>query len=257
MAIVERPGCPTLDLLAEILPGIIRAFPWPKSMRWGAAPCARDALRWVRPLHSIVATFGRRENEEPDIVPFEIDGVAAGNLTRDIVSCRCRKFASAASTIIFRRSKRRRSFWIPRRKDIVLHDARDLAFAQGFELIEDEGLLEEVAGLVEWPVTLMGSFDESFLAIPQEAIRATIPRQPEVLRAEEWRQARQPLHSGVEHPRQRRRQEIVAGNQRVVAARLVGREILLGDGSENPLEDRVPKLDRSSSTRSSARRASA
>ncbi len=81
VAVVERAGAQTIDVLAEILPGVVKSFPWPKSMRWGAASERADSLRWVRPLHAIVATFGP-ETEMPDVVPFEIDGIAAGNVTR-------------------------------------------------------------------------------------------------------------------------------------------------------------------------------
>ncbi|MFO1114843.1 MAG: glycine--tRNA ligase subunit beta [Beijerinckiaceae bacterium] len=243
VAIVERPGRPTLDLLAEILPGIIRAFPWPKSMRWGAASVRSDALRWVRPLHSIVATFGA-ENEEPDIVPFEIDGVAAGNLTRGHrflapSEIRVRRFDDYLPAL----EKAKVVLDSARRKDIVLHDARDLAFAQGFELIEDEGLLEEVAGLVEWPVTLMGSFDESFLAIPQEAIRATIRANQKcfVLKNGDRLVNRFILVSNILASDGGK--EIVAGNQRVVAARLSDAKFFWETDLKIRLEDRVPKLD--------------
>ena len=174
LAVIEREGRPTLDVLAEILPQIVKSFPWPKSMRWGAASAKPGALRWVRPLQSIVATFGP-ETETPDVVPFEVDGIVAGTTTYG------HRFLAPEAIEV-----RRFDDYVPalerakvvldadRRKDIILHDARDLAFARGLELVEDEGLLEEVAGLVEWPVVLMGSFDESFLDIPAEAVRATI-----------------------------------------------------------------------------------
>ncbi len=174
VAVIERAGRDTTAVLAEILPGIIRSFPWPKSMRWGAASTRSDALRWVRPLHSILCTFGP-ETEEPEIVDFEVDGVRAGNTTFG------HRFLSPGAIKV-----RRFDDYVPalekakvildpaRRRDIILNDAKNLAFAQGLELVEDEGLLHEVAGLVEWPVPLMGEFDEAFLAIPPEVIRATI-----------------------------------------------------------------------------------
>ena len=128
----------------------------------------------MRPLHSILATFGP-ETEEPDVVPFEIGGIKAGNVTYG------HRFLSPQAIKV-----RRFDDYLPalakakvvldpeRRRDIILHDAKDLAFAQGLELVEDEALLHEVAGLVEWPVVLMGEFEESFLDIPGEVIRATI-----------------------------------------------------------------------------------
>ncbi len=174
VAIAERKGRATLDVLAEILPAVIKAFPWPKSMRWGAGSTRPEALRWVRPLHSIVATFGP-ETEEPEIVPFEVDGVKAGNVTRGHRflapgEIKTRRFDDYAPAL----EKAKVVLDPARRRDIILHDAKDLAFAQGLELVEDEGLLAEVAGLVEWPVVLMGEFDAAFLQIPAEVIRATI-----------------------------------------------------------------------------------
>jgi glycyl-tRNA synthetase beta chain len=174
LAVIERAGAATLDVLAEILPTIIRNFPWPKAMRWGAHSAEPNCLRWVRPLHAIVATFGP-ETEEPEIVPFEIGGIKAGNTTyghRFMApqAIKVRRFddyltALGAAKVVLDPARRR---------DIILHDCKDLAFAQGLELVEDEGLLHEVAGLVEWPVVLMGEFDASFLDIPGEVIRATI-----------------------------------------------------------------------------------
>ncbi|POR48099.1 glycine--tRNA ligase subunit beta [Bosea psychrotolerans] len=174
VAIIEKPGQETVAAIAEIVPAVIRGFPWPKSMRWGAASAAGASLRWVRPLHSILCTFGA-ETEEPEVVPFEVDGIVSSNITYG------HRFHSAGAIPIKRfddyvpsLEKAKVVLDADRRKEIILNDARTLAFAQGLELVEDEGLLEEVAGLVEWPVVLMGSFEERFLEIPGEAIRATI-----------------------------------------------------------------------------------
>ncbi len=174
VALVEKPGRPAIDVLAEILPVVIRTFPWPKSMRWGERSSRSGALAWVRPLHSIIATFGP-ETETPDIVPFVVDGVAAGSTTRGhrflapgVIHAR--HFADYAAKL-----ERAKVVLAPaRRREIILTDAKHLAFAQGFELVEDEALLDEVTGLVEWPVVLMGSFDEEFLRLPPEVIRTTI-----------------------------------------------------------------------------------
>src|SRR5262249_15497228 len=179
-AVIERPGRLAIEVIGEILPRIIREFPWPKSMRWGghSARAASEVLdvrapdsqplRWVRPLHSIVATFGP-ETEQPDVVAFSVDGIAAGGGTRghrflSPQAFKVRHFADYASGL----EKAKVVLDRERRKAIILADARNLAFAQGFELVEDAGLLEEVAGLVEWPVVLMGAFDETFLSIPAE-----------------------------------------------------------------------------------------
>ncbi|WP_089176479.1 glycine--tRNA ligase subunit beta [Bosea sp. AS-1] len=174
VAIIEKPGQETIQAIAEIVPAVIRSFPWPKSMRWGKASAAGASLRWVRPLHSILCTFGA-ETEDPEVVHFDVDGIVSGNVTYG------HRF-HAPGPITVRRledyvaslEKAKVVLDADRRKEIILTDARNLAFAQGLDLVEDEGLLEEVAGLVEWPVVLMGEFEERFLEIPGEAIRATI-----------------------------------------------------------------------------------
>jgi glycyl-tRNA synthetase beta chain len=175
VAIIEKPGQETAAAIAEIVPAVIRSFPWPKSMRWGKASAAGASLRWVRPLHSILCTFGAAEVEDPEVVPFEVDGIVSGNVTHG------HRFHAPAPITVKRLEdyvasleKAKVVLDADRRKEIILADARNLAFAQGLDLVEDEGLLEEVAGLVEWPVVLMGSFEERFLDIPGEAIRATI-----------------------------------------------------------------------------------
>ena len=166
VALIEKPGRPAAEVLAEILPVVVRTFPWPKSMRWGEASARPGALTWVRPLHAIVATFGP-ETEEPDILNFAVDGVAAGNITyghRFMApeAIKVRRFADYAEKL-----ERAKVVLDPeRRAQMILADAKNLAFAQGYELVEDAALLAEVTGLVEWPVVLMGSFDPAFLAIP-------------------------------------------------------------------------------------------
>ena len=147
----------------------------PKGQRYGGIEGrGGDTLRWVRPLQSIVCTFGP-ETEEPVVVDFEVGGIRSGNVTyghrfhapEAITVRRFDDYAAkleAAKVIID----------ADRRKEIILSDARNLAFANGLDLVEDEGLLEEVSGLVEWPVVLMGEFEEAFLEIPAEVIRLTI-----------------------------------------------------------------------------------
>jgi len=222
VALIERKGRDTIEVLAEVLPAIIRSFPWPKSMRWGKSSSNSDALRWVRPLHSIIASFGP-ETEDPQVVPFEVDGIKASNTTRG------HRFMAPAEFAV-----RRFDDYVPalekakvvldpaRRRDIILHDAKDLAFANGLELVEDEALLHEVAGLVEWPVVLMGSFDEAFLDIPAEVIRATIRANQKcfVLRKQGTDQLanRFLLVSNIEATDGGK--AIAAGNGRVVRARL-------------------------------------
>ncbi len=186
VAVISKPGRPAEEIIADVMPGIIRNFPWPKSMRWGAASMPKGArfagidgkgpesLRWVRPLQSIVCVFGP-EHEETQVIPFEIDGLVAGNVTYghrfhapDAITVR--RFDDYVTSL----EKAKVMLDADRRKDVILHDARDLAFANGLELVEDEGLLEEVSGLVEWPHVLMGEFEADYLEIPSEIIRLTI-----------------------------------------------------------------------------------
>ena len=149
VALIEKPGRAAIDVLAEILPLVIRTFPWPKSMRWGERSARPGALTWVRPLHSIVATFGP-ETEQPDIVPFAIDGIAAGDATHGHRFLAPRKFHVRHFEDYAAKLQKAKVVLDPaRRKDIILADARHLAFAQGLELVEDPALLDEVAGLVE------------------------------------------------------------------------------------------------------------
>ncbi len=245
LAVIERPGRETLDVLAELLPEIVRSFPWPKSMRWGAASAEPGSLRWVRPLQSIVATFGP-ETETPEVVPVSIGGIAAGTVTyghRFLAPepIEVRRFDDYIQAL-----ERAKVVLDPeRRKDVILHDARDLAFARGLDLVEDEGLLEEVSGLVEWPVVLMGSFDESFLDIPAEAIRATIRANQKcfVLRkggSEDLAPAFILVSNLVATDGG---QAITAGNERVVRARLSDAKFFWETDKAIRLEDRLPKLD--------------
>ncbi len=174
VALIEKPGRAAIDVLAEILPVVIRTFRWPKSMRWGERSARSGALAWVRPLHSIIATFGP-ETETPDIVPFTVDGIAAGNATRGHRFLAPRVIHARHFDDYAAKLERAKVVLDPaRRRDIILTDAKHLAFAQGFELVEDQALLDEVAGLVEWPVVLMGSFDADFLRLPPDVIRTTI-----------------------------------------------------------------------------------
>jgi glycyl-tRNA synthetase beta chain len=231
-------------VLAEIVPQVVRGFPWPKSMRWGAAAAEAGALRWVRPLHSILCTFGP-ETEEPEVVAVEVPGVASGNLTRG------HRFHAPAAIAVRRfddyvdkLGKAHVVLDADRRKDIILHDARDRAFALGLELVEDEGLLEEVAGLVEWPVVLVGSFDMAFLEIPDAVIRSTIRanqkcfvlRDPATGRLAE----RFVLTANIEATDGGK--AIVAGNERVVRARLSDARFFYETDLKVPLEARLEKL---------------
>jgi glycyl-tRNA synthetase beta chain len=223
---------------------VIKSFPWPKSMRWGAASAQPDALTWVRPLHAIVATFGP-ETEDPDIVPFDVDGIAAGNETRG------HRFMAPQPFTVRRLAdyqqkldKAKVVLDVERRRAIILTEAKQLAFAQGLELVADEGLLNEVAGLVEWPVVLMGSFDQKFLQIPKEVIRATIRNNQKCFVLRDTAHAKLVdkflLVSNLEA--EDGGKAIVAGNERVIRARLSDAKFFYETDLKANLEDRLPKF---------------
>lgn len=175
VAHITKSGRAAEEIIAELVPNVVQNFPWPKSMRWGKASSQAGSMRWVRPLQSIICLFGP-ETEETVVVDFEVGGVRSGNVTYG------HRFMSDGKAITVRRfedyvDKLEKACVVldaERRKEIILTDARNLAFASGLDLVEDEGLLEEVSGLVEWPVVLMGEFEEEFLSIPPEVIRLTI-----------------------------------------------------------------------------------
>ena len=239
VALIDRPGRPAIEVIAEILPVVVRGFPWPKSMRWGSG-----SLSWVRPLHSIVATFGP-QTEEPDIVPFAVDGIAAGNRTRG------HRFMAPAPFVVRRfedyRDKLEKAKVVldqARRAEIILADARNLAFAQGYELLEDAGLLAEVAGLVEWPVVLMGAFEPEFLALPPEVVRAAIRNNQKcfVLRDASTARLADKFILVANMEAADGGKAIVAGNERVIRARLADAKFFWDSDLKVPLEERLPKL---------------
>jgi glycyl-tRNA synthetase beta chain len=240
VAITEKAGQATLQLLATMIPEIVRAFPWPKSMRWGSGK-----LNWVRPLHSIVATFGP-ETEEPAVVPFDIDGIKGGNTTRG------HRFMAPDEIQVRRfddyvaRLEAAKVVLDPaRRMDMIHADAKNLAFAQGYELVEDEGLLAEVAGLVEWPVVLLGEFDKSFLTIPGEVIRSTIRANQKcfVLRDPQTAKLVNKFILVANIEASDGGNAIVAGNERVIRARLSDAKFFYETDLKTRLEDRLPKFD--------------
>src|SRR5216683_4486615 len=139
VAVIEKPGRPAIEVIAEILPEVIRSFPWPKSMRWGEQSAKPGAFGWVRPLHSIVATFGP-ETEEPEIVRFAVDGIAAGDETRGHRFMAPEPFKVRRLDDYMGKLEKAKVVLDPaRRQEIILADAKNLAFAQGYELVEDAG----------------------------------------------------------------------------------------------------------------------
>jgi glycyl-tRNA synthetase beta chain len=251
---IEKPGQATIAAISEIVPAVAADFPWPKSMRSGPQSIATDSLRWVRPLRSIVCLFGP-ETEDPDIVPFEIGGVASSDVTfgHRVMGpkepIKVRRLEDYVSSL----EKAKVVIDAARRRDIILSDAKDLAFASGLELVEDEALLDEVAGLVEWPVVLMGSFDADYLSLPAEVIRTTIRANQKcfVLRDASGKLAnRFILTANLEA--EDGGKAIIAGNERVVRARLSDAKYFwetdqrpLPDyaGDKKPLDQRLEKIE--------------
>jgi len=240
IAITEKKGRATQEVIAELIPSIVRSFPWPKSMRWGSG-----SLIWVRPLHSIICTFGP-ETEEPEVVRFDIDGIKSGNTTRghrvlssgEITVKRLEDYAKkleAARVVLD----------ADRRKEIILADAKNIALAQGLELVEDEALLEEVAGLVEWPVVLIGEFEKEFLDIPAEVIRATIRINQKCFVLRDPKSGKLAnkfiLVSNLEATDGG--EAIKAGNARVIRARLSDAKFFWDTDRKTKLEARLPKFE--------------
>jgi len=239
VAIVEKKGAPAATLLAIILTAVIESFPWPKSMQWG-----QGGLTWVRPIRAITATFGT-DTDEPEVIPFRVGDVIASQTTYGHrflapTAIKVRRFDDYATAL----ARAKVVLDIDRRKDIVRADADHLAFAQGLSVIHDEGLLEEVAGLVEWPTVMMGSFDPSFLAVPEEVIIATIRANQKCfcLRDAQGKLANKFLlvannlatDGGT---------AIVAGNERVIRARLSDAKFFYEQDLKLPLEHGLPKLE--------------
>ena len=162
---IAHKGRPTPEILAEIVEDIVRTFPWPKSMRSGAGK-----LRWVRPLRRILCTF------DGEVVPFQIDGIASGDLTQghrfmgSAQPLRARTFEAYAKAL----ADNFVVLDVEERKARITEAARTLCFARNLELVEDEGLLDEVAGLTEWPTPILGDMDPEFLDLPPEVIRTSM-----------------------------------------------------------------------------------
>ena len=212
-AVVERAGREAPAIVAEVLEGVIRGFPWPKSMRWG-----EGTLRWVRPLKRILCIL--TDEAGARVVPMDVDGILAGDVTEGhSFALRCE--IRVGSHEDYARALRRAFVMISpeERAETILTEARNLAFAQGFELIEDPGLLEEVAGLVEWPVALMGEVGE-FQDLPAEVLRTSMKEHQKFfsVRDREGRIAR--FVTVANRETEDDGATILAGNRKVLAARL-------------------------------------
>ncbi|AMY69945.1 glycine--tRNA ligase subunit beta [Frigidibacter mobilis] len=167
-AVIEKPGRPAAAIVAEVLEGAIRSFPWPKSMRWG-----EGSLRWVRPLHSILCILTDEAGAE--VVPLTVDGIVAGNATQGHRFMAPTRFS--VTNFEDYAAKLKRAFVVldpAEREAHIWADATSAAFAAGLEVVEDRALLAEIAGLVEWPVVLMGQIGEEFLGLPPEVLQTSM-----------------------------------------------------------------------------------
>ena len=239
-AVIERPGRATAAVLAEAIPAIVRAFPWPKSMRWGAASLSTESLRWVRPLQGIVALFGEAA------VPCEVAGIASGRETygHRFMAPGAIAIESAAT---YAEQLRQAKVIVDQdaRAAIIRDRARALAAEAGLALIEDGGLVAENAGLTEWPVPLLGRFDEAFLSVPPEVIQLTarVNQKYFVCRGAGDKLANaficvaniDAADGGA---------KIVEGNRKVLAARLSDARFFYEQDLKVPLEEQAKKLDR-------------
>ncbi len=247
-AVIDRPGRPTPLVLTELLPQILWAFPWPKAMRWGAgAGGLSSKLVWVRPIQSLIVLFGGaivdvRTSRGDD----DGHGLAAGGITAGHRFMAPESFAVADFAAY--RAKLRDAFVMldpEERKQVIRKDAAALATAEGLEVVPDEALLDEVAGLVEWPVPVLGRIDDAFMAVPAEVLTST-------MRANQKYFALRDPKTGKMAPRfvavanlaaRDGGKAIVAGNERVLRARLSDAKFFWDQDLKTRLEDRVAALD--------------
>lgn len=236
VAVIDQKGKDTSELIASFVPEIVRGFSWPKSMRWGDGD-----LRWVRPLHSILCAFNG------EVVDFEIGGIKSGDKTAGHrfmapEEIQTRNFDDYASKLRMARVV----LDTDERKEIIANDAATLCRAQGFELVEDEGLLNEVAGLAEWPVAMMGSFDEKFLMLPDEVLTASMRGHQKYFSVRDPKTERLANRficiANIEAPDGGKAMR--QGYERVLEARLSDGWFLYKQDLKTRLEDRIANLDK-------------
>jgi glycyl-tRNA synthetase beta chain len=237
LAVVHRKGRATADVLAEVLPDCFAKLPWPKSMRW---PQATNApMRWVRPLHSILCTF------DGEVVPFAFAGVKSGNLTLG------HRFLSKGEIEVRRFDdyvKKLRNAHVvldaEERKEIILHDVKNKAFALGLEMIEDQGLLDEVAGLAEWPVALIGTIENQFMDLPAEILQTSMRTHQKYFSLRNMKSGKFAHRFALvaNMVTQDDGAQIVAGNERVLRARLSDAKFFWDQDRKIPLVNRINAL---------------
>ena len=214
-AVIKHTGRPAGDIVAEVLDKSIRNFPWPKSMRWG-----QGALKWVRPLHSILCILS--DENGADIVPLEIDGIKSGNTTTGHRFMAPKPFkVTGFSDYSAKLKKAKILLDATERADHIWADATNLTFAQGLEVVEDKGLLAEVAGLVEWPVVLLGDIGADFLDLPPEVLQTSMREHQKFFSVKNPKTGRIEKFITVANIETKDHcATILAGNERVLAARL-------------------------------------
>src|SRR6056297_2941498 len=215
-ATITRPGRPASEIVAEELEAVIRHFPWPKSMRWGTG-----ALRWVRPLHSILCILTDDEGER-QVVEMEVDGIRANDATRGHRFMAPEPFSVTSFEDYEAKLKRARVLLdAEERQAAIWQEATNQAFAAGLEVVGDRGLLSEVAGLVEWPVVLMGRIDEAFLDLPPEVLQTSMKEHQKFFSVKNPKTGRIERFVTVANVETADHgATILAGNQKVLAARL-------------------------------------
>ena len=233
VAVTEKKGRATADVVAEIVPAVVRAFPWPKSMRWG-----RGTLRWVRPLHSILCLLGGK------VVPFEVDGIKSGDRTRGHRFMSSGAFAVKDFTDYDMKLFDAKVVLDPAKRANFIHEgAKALASAEGLTLVEDEALLHEVAGLVEWPVPLMGAIDDAFMSVPQEVLTSTMRANQKYFACVDAQGKLAPRFIVVANlEAEDGGKAIVNGNERVLRARFADARFLWDQDRKVTLTSRLPKL---------------
>lgn len=233
VAVTEKKGRATADVIAEIVPAVVRAFPWPKSMRWGTG-----SLRWVRPLHSILCLLGGK------VVPFEVDGIKSGDTTEGHRFMGNGAFAVKDFTDYDMKLFEAKVVLDPAKRANFIHEgAKALAGSQGLTLKEDEALLHEVAGLVEWPVPLMGAIDDEFMSVPQEVLTSTMRANQKYFACVDTKgnlSNRFIVVANLEA--EDGGKAIVNGNERVLRARFADARFLWDQDRKHTLTSRLPKL---------------
>ncbi|MCB1442785.1 MAG: glycine--tRNA ligase subunit beta, partial [Methyloceanibacter sp.] len=232
VALIEKPGRESADVIAEIVPEIVRTFPWPKAMRWGAGK-----LRWVRPLHSVLCLLDGK------VVAFDIDGIESGKVTRGHRFMAPKDFA--VKDFADYQAKLKKAFVIldgDVRAATILDAARARASEHGFGLVEDAGLLAENAGLTEWPVPLMGSFDEDFLSVPPEVLATSMKAHQKCFSVTKGDDLANRFVLVANLEAEDGGTAITQGNERVIAARLSDAKFFFDQDRKVSLETWVPKL---------------